>query len=169
MKYWFTIGLADPDSRTAFWVWLCCFCFASALHVMGYSLIWPHYQSFVKHSLPNARYVSRVTEFQKQSFQHLAMFFSSTWWGDCKNMQEIEIPWWLFELPARLHSLFSPSGNTFMPCVGQPSTSHFDSSISCILLQSSNRHEKHFQMLERLFAIFHISRNLAYSRAQVKN
>ena len=37
----------------------------------------------------------------KKSFRHLTTFFRSTWWGDCKNMQEIEILPWLSELPAR--------------------------------------------------------------------
>ena len=42
-------------------------------------------------------YVYRVVKYNK----HLASFFMSTWWEDCKNMQEIEILWWLFDVPAK--------------------------------------------------------------------
>ena len=45
-------------------------------------------------------YVSKVEKYNKKSFHHLTTFFMSTWWGDCKNMQEIEISRWFFELPA---------------------------------------------------------------------
>ena len=43
-------------------------------------------------------YVSRVVEYHKKSLQHLTTFFISTWWRDFKNIQEIEISQWLFEL-----------------------------------------------------------------------
>ena len=35
------------------------------------------------------RYVTRVVEYHKKSFQHLTTFFMSTWWGDPKNMKEL--------------------------------------------------------------------------------
>ena len=48
-----------------------------------------------------SRYVFRVAKYHKKSFQHLTILFMSTWWGDSKNMQEIEFSRWLFELPAK--------------------------------------------------------------------
>ena len=38
-------------------------------------------------------------------------------------MKEIEFSRWLFELPAKQHSQFSPSGITFLPCLSLLSTS----------------------------------------------
>ena len=35
-------------------------------------------------------------------------------------MKEIEFSRWLFELPAKYHSQFSPSGSTFLPCLSLP-------------------------------------------------
>ena len=46
-------------------------------------------------------WVSRVLKYPKKCLEDLAMFFMSTWWGDSKNMQEIEFSRWLFELPAK--------------------------------------------------------------------
>ena len=48
-----------------------------------------------------ARYVSREVKYGKKSFQHLTTFFMSTWWGDSKNMKEIEFSRWLFEIAAK--------------------------------------------------------------------
>ena len=42
-------------------------------------------------------YVFRVAKYHKKSFQQLTILFMSAWWGDSKNMQEIEFSRWLFE------------------------------------------------------------------------
>jgi hypothetical protein len=44
------------------------------------------------------RYVSRVVKYNKKSFHHLTVFFMGI---AIICIQEIEISWWLFELPAR--------------------------------------------------------------------
>ena len=67
------------------------------------------------------------------------MFFMSTWWGDSKNMQEIEFSQWLFELPAKWHSQFSPSGSIFLHRLSLPSKSHRENSISSIFLESCHQ------------------------------
>ena len=51
-------------------------------------------------------------------------------------MKEIEFSRWLFELPAKQHSQFSPSGSTFLHCLCLPSKSHREKSISSIFLES---------------------------------
>ena len=50
-------------------------------------------------------------------------------------MKETEFSRWLFELPAKQHSQFSPSGSTFLPCLSLPSKSHRENSISSIFLE----------------------------------
>ena len=54
-------------------------------------------------------------------------------------MKEIEFSRWLFELPAKQHSQFSPSGSIFLPCLGLPSKSHCDNSISSIFWESPHQ------------------------------
>ena len=54
-------------------------------------------------------------------------------------MKEIEFSRWLFELPAKQHSQFRPSGSTFLPCLGLPSKSHRENSISSMLLESPHQ------------------------------
>ena len=50
----------------------------------------------------------------RKSFQHLVVFFMPTWWGNCKNVKEIEISRWLFELcTCKLGQPFSPSDRIF--------------------------------------------------------
>ena len=48
-----------------------------------------------------ARYVYRVEVYHKKSFQCLTTRFTSNWWEDCNNMQEIILPQWLFECRPR--------------------------------------------------------------------
>ena len=79
-----------------------------------------------------SRYVFRVAKYHKKSFQHLTTFFMST-------MQEIEFSWWLFELPAKYRSQFSPSSSTFLPCHSLSSKNHRENSISFIFLESSDQ------------------------------
>ena len=54
-------------------------------------------------------------------------------------MKEIEFSRWLFELPAKQHSQFSPSISTFLPCLSLPSKSHRENSISLIFLESPHQ------------------------------
>ena len=87
----------------------------------------------------------------------MTTFFMSTWWGDSKNMKEIEFSWWLFELPAKIHSPFSPSGSKFLSCLGLPSKSHREISIFFHIfgIPSSSRHEKCCQMLLKMAFFLH--------------
>ena len=64
-------------------------------------------------------YVSRVAEYHKKSFQHLTTF-RSTWWGDCKNILEIEIARWY--IPAKKQN---PSNSTFLSFINLSSKSFF--------------------------------------------
>ena len=50
---------------------------------------------------PFTQWVSRVLKYPKKCLEDLTTFFMSTWWGDSKNMEEIEFSRWLFELPAK--------------------------------------------------------------------
>ena len=50
----------------------------------------------------------------------LSTVWQLTWWGDYKNMQEIEISRWLFQLPARYDSQSSQSGSNFLPFLDLP-------------------------------------------------
>ena len=54
-------------------------------------------------------------------------------------MKEIEFSRWLFELPAKQHSQFSPSGSKFLPCLSRPSKSLHENSIFSIFLESSHQ------------------------------
>ena len=42
-------------------------------------------------------WVSRVLKYPKKCLEDLKTCFMSTWWGDSKNMEEIEFSWWFFE------------------------------------------------------------------------
>ena len=77
----------------------------------------------------SAQYVYEVKEYHKNYFQHLTTIFMSTWWWDCKNMQDIERPTWLFQpiQPIRQH---------FFPCLCLPSESHRENQVSCTFLHS---------------------------------
>ena len=101
------------------------------------------YQVFLCMFQNNSHYeywwVSKVLKYPKKCLEDLTTFFMSTWWGDSKNMKEIEFSQWLFELPAKQHSQFSPSGSTFLPCLGLPSKSHCENSISSIFLESPHQ------------------------------
>ena len=54
-------------------------------------------------------------------------------------MKEIEFSRWLFELPAKQHSQFSPSGSKFLPCLGLPLKSHRENSIFSIFFESPHQ------------------------------
>ena len=52
------------------------------------------------------------------------------------------------------------AARTFLPCLGLPSKSHRENSISSICgIPSSSRHEKRCQMLQTLFWLFQCSKN----------
>ena len=51
-------------------------------------------------------------------------------------MPEIEFSRWLFELPAKWNSQFSPSGSIFLSYLGLPSKSHRENSISSTFFES---------------------------------
>ena len=42
--------------------------------------------------LVDTLWVSRVLKYPKMCLEDLTTFFMSTWWGDSKNMEEIEFP-----------------------------------------------------------------------------
>ena len=69
-------------------------------------------------------------------------------------MKEIEFSGWLFELPSvKQHSQFSPTGSSFLHCLGLPLKSHHIFHIFGI--PSSSRHEKCCQC----FWLFQYSKN----------
>ena len=47
-------------------------------------------------------FVFRALKYAKNSFQHSTTFFMSTWWGDCKNVQNF-FSRWLFEIIHFIH------------------------------------------------------------------
>ena len=79
--------------------------------------------------------VSRVLKYPRKCLEDLKTFFMSDWWGDFKNMKAIEFSRWLFELPAKQHSQFSPSGSTLLPCLTLPR----ENSISSLFLESPHQ------------------------------
>ena len=46
--------------------------------------------------MTKALWVSRVLKYPKKCLEDLTMFFMSTWWGDSKNMEDIEFSRWPF-------------------------------------------------------------------------
>ena len=87
-------------------------------------------------------WVFRVWKYPKKCLEDLTTFFMSTWWEDSKTMKEIEFSQWLFELPAKYHSQFIPSGSTFLSCLSLPSKSHHENSISSTCLESPHQVDK---------------------------
>ena len=76
------------------------------------------------------------------------MFFMSTWWGDSKNMQEIELSRWLFELPANWQHIFALPWSALKKPPWEFNFFHIFG------IPSSSRHEKRCQMLETFFGYF---------------
>ena len=98
--------------------------------------VFPHQMAKCFH-ICNSLWLCRVLKYhtQKCVWRIWQRFFMSTWWGDSKNMKEIEFSWWLFELPAKYHSQFSSSGSIFLQCLSPSSKSHCENSISSIFLE----------------------------------
>ena len=67
------------------------------------------------------------------------MFFMSTWWGDSKNMEEIEFSWWLFECRPRQGKNVLPDGLNWLYYFAGNSKSHCENSISFIFLESPHQ------------------------------
>ena len=69
-----------------------------------------------------------------------------------QKYEDIEFSRWLFELPAKQHSQFSPFRGTFLPFLSLPSKSHCENSISSIFFESPHqvdmknvvKYSKHF-------------------------
>ena len=82
----------------------------------------------------------------------------STWWGDSKNIEEIEFSRWFFEGRPRQGKNVLPDGLNWLCYFAGSSKSHHENSISCIFLESPH-HEERCQMLQTLFWLFQCSKN----------
>ena len=91
----------------------------------------------------------------------MTTFFMSTWWGDSKNMEEIEFSRWLFGGRPRQGKNVLPDGLNWLCYFAGSSKSHCENSISFIILESpcqvdmknDVKSSKHF------FWVFQYSRN----------
>ena len=63
----------------------------------------------------------------------------STWWGDSRNMEEIEFSRWLFEGRPRQGKIVLPDGLNWLCYFAGSSKSHRENSISCIFLESPHQ------------------------------
>ena len=84
-------------------------------------------------------YVSRVLKFPKKCLEDLTTFFMSTWWGDSKNMEEIEFSRWLFEGRLRQCKNVLPDGLNWLCYFAGSSKSHRENSISFMFLESPHQ------------------------------
>ena len=78
----------------------------------------------------------RVLKYPKKCLENLETFFMSTWWWDSKNMEEIELSWWLFEGRLRQGQNVLPDGLNWLWYFAGSSKSHLENSISCIFFES---------------------------------
>ena len=105
--------------------------------------------------------VSRVLKYPKKCLEDLTTSFMSTWWGDSKNMEEIEFSRWLLKGRPRQGKSLLPDGLNWLCYFTGSSKSHLENSISCIFLESPHqlgmkdvvKSSKHF------FWLFQYSRN----------
>ena len=74
-------------------------------------------------------WVSRVLKYPKQCLKDLTTLFMSTWWGDSKNMKEIEFSRWLFEVRPRQGKNVLPDGLNWLCYFTGRSKSHCENSI----------------------------------------
>ena len=65
--------------------------------------------------------------------------YLSTWWGDSKNMKEIEFAQWLFEGRLRQGKYVLPDGLNWLCFFTGSSKGHRENSISFIILESPNQ------------------------------
>ena len=87
----------------------------------------------------SALWVSRVLKYPKKCLEDLTTFFMSTWWGDSKNMEEIEFSRWLFEGRPRQGKNVLPDGLNWLCYFAGSSKSHRENSISFIFLESPHQ------------------------------
>ena len=69
----------------------------------------------------------------------MTTFFMPTWWGDSKNMEEIEFSRWLFEGRLRQGKNVLPDGLNWLWYFAGNSKSHRENSISFIFLESPHQ------------------------------
>ena len=69
----------------------------------------------------------------------MTTFFMSTWWGDSKNMEEIEFSRWFFEGRPRQGKKLLPDWLDWLSYLAGSSKSHRAISISYIFLQSPHQ------------------------------
>ena len=103
----------------------------------------------------------------------MTTFFMSTWWGDSKNIEEIEFSRWLFEGRPRQGKNVLPDGLNWLCYLAGSSKSHCENSISCIFLESPHQVDmknvvkcyKHFfcyfNALKTNCALGYVARNIS--------
>ena len=75
--------------------------------------------------------VSRVLKYPQKALKHLITFFKSSWWGNCRNMQEIWFSQYLFEGRPKQVKRLLLEGLSYLTV---SSKSHREISISSIFL-----------------------------------
>ena len=115
------------------------------------------------HSVP--LWVSRVLKYPKKCLENLTTFFMSTWWGNSKNMEEIEFSRWLFDGRLRQGKNVLPDGlNWLCYFAGSSRKPSWEFNFFHIFgIPSSGRHKKRCQILQTLFWVFQYSRNSQFS------
>ena len=73
--------------------------------------------------------------------EDLTTFLMSTWWGDSKNMEEIEFSRWLFEGRPRQGKNVLPDWLNWLCYLAGSSKSRHENSISFILLESPHQED----------------------------
>ena len=100
---------------------------------------WAWHKKLLCHTQLNTLWVFRVSKYTKKCLDDLTTFFMSTWWGDTKNMKEIEFSRWLFEGRLWQGKNVLPDGLNWLCFFAGSSKSHGENSISFIFLESSDK------------------------------
>ena len=119
--------------------------------------IFPKTKLVEKESSPFSRYIYGAMEYHKRSFQRLIMFFTShlmtedvqttmACWTTCKIAQPIEP--------------IMPAVCTFLPCLCLTSKSHHLKLFHIFAICLSSRHDKRYQVLEKLLLVFLLNINV---------
>ena len=104
------------------------------------SIVWKNITEIIHlRILTPTLWVSRVLKYPKKCLEDLTTFFMSTWWGDSKNMEEIEFSRWLFEGRLRQGKNVLPDGLNWLCYFAGSSKSHRENSISFIFLESPHQ------------------------------
>ena len=74
-----------------------------------------------------------------QKVDDLTTFFISAWWGDSKNLEEMEFSWWLLEGRLRQCKNVLPDGLNWLCYFAGSSKSHCEHSISFIFLETPHQ------------------------------